>query len=69
MLRHKTTLDKLDLVECGSCEGYHRRAFTGDCRDDYERYPDPENICSYGITRDEETVDEILGRLPEEDEL
>ena len=29
------------LVACGSCGQYHRRGFTGDCREDAERFPVP----------------------------
>jgi hypothetical protein len=27
------------LVECGQCGGYHRRGYSGDCRNDSERWP------------------------------
>jgi len=27
-----------DLEECGCCGGYHRPEFSGDCRDDNERF-------------------------------
>lgn len=26
------------FIECGSCGAYHRLDFTGDCREDSERY-------------------------------
>jgi hypothetical protein len=29
----------LDLEECGCCGQYHRPEFSGDCRDDGERFP------------------------------
>ena len=29
----------IDLDECGCCGGYHRPQFSGDCRDDAERFP------------------------------
>jgi hypothetical protein len=28
------------FVECGCCGCYHRTDFTGDCREDSERFPD-----------------------------
>jgi hypothetical protein len=30
------------IVHCGSCEGYHRIDFRGDCREDSERFASPE---------------------------
>jgi hypothetical protein len=34
--------DTAYLVECGCCEQYHRHDFEGDCRNDAERFPSPE---------------------------
>lgn len=31
------------VVECGSCSSMHRLDFHGDCRDDRERFADPED--------------------------
>ncbi len=28
----------MKYLECGCCEHYHRESFTGDCRDDTERF-------------------------------
>lgn len=32
-------IDKGELEDCGGCGGYHRPTFTGDCRNDDERFP------------------------------
>jgi hypothetical protein len=32
----------IGLVECGCCGCFHRRAYTGDCRNDAERFPTPD---------------------------
>ena len=29
---------KVPMVECGSCECYHRSDFWGDCRNDQQRF-------------------------------
>ena len=34
----------MNVVECGCCGAYHRPSFGGDCRDDFERFPDWENL-------------------------
>lgn len=31
-----------ELVECGYCGCFHHRAYTGDCRNDDERFPTPD---------------------------
>ena len=33
-----------ETVLCGSCEGYHRPEYTGDCRNDMERITDWNSI-------------------------
>ena len=46
---------KVEMIECGSCESYHREDFFGDCRTDSQRfvpldlsYGPAEYVCSYG---------------------
>ena len=46
---------RVEMIECGSCESYHREDFLGDCRTDSQRfihhdlsYGDPEYVCSLG---------------------
>ncbi len=34
----------VEIIECGCCGAYHRAAFYGDCRDDSERFADPEDF-------------------------
>lgn len=31
------------IMECGGCQEWHRISYTGDCRDDSERFADPED--------------------------
>lgn len=38
-----TAPDAIRIVECGCCSSYHRADFKGDCRDDAERFADPED--------------------------
>ena len=33
-----------DIFECGSCGSWHRADFTGDCREDSERFAGPEDF-------------------------
>lgn len=33
----------VEIVECGCCNQYHRAAYHGDCRNDAERFADPED--------------------------
>lgn len=33
----------VEVIECGCCGEYHRLAYTGDCRDDAERFTDLED--------------------------
>jgi len=44
---------KVPMVECGSCECYHRSDFWGDCRNDSQRFlphdlsdGEPEYVCA-----------------------
>ena len=46
---------KVAIVECGSCECYHRSDFWGDCRTDSQRFlphdladGEPEYVCADG---------------------
>ena len=46
---------KVSMVECGSCDDYHREDFWGDCRNDSQRFMphdrsdgEPEYICADG---------------------
>ena len=38
----EATVDNLE--ECGCCGCYHRPEFTGDCREDAERFAVPEEV-------------------------
>lgn len=42
-----------ELVECGICGNYHRRGYSGDCRNDSERFPtpDPERTPDFRLRR------------------
>jgi hypothetical protein len=37
---HKVTINRIseEMEECGCCGGYHRPEFSGDCREDAERF-------------------------------
>jgi len=28
-----------EIVECGCCGAYHKQGFSGDCRSDFDRFP------------------------------
>jgi len=43
-----------DWEECGCCEGYHPADFTGDCRDDVNRWPSDKAIAR--LERENEKV-------------
>lgn len=40
-----------DLEDCGSCGGYHRVNFEGDCREDSERFPEPRGATRASVRR------------------
>lgn len=44
------TTDKPQFVECGCCNCYHSIAFTGDCRDDNNRFASAQLDERYGMT-------------------
>lgn len=35
--------EPIPIIECGCCCCYHRVAYTGDCRNDEERFGDPQD--------------------------
>ena len=35
---------RLETEECGCCGAWHPVGWTGDCRDDFMRFPDPDNL-------------------------
>lgn len=35
---HYDLLETIEIVQCGSCDSYHRHEFHGDCRQDDERF-------------------------------
>ncbi len=41
--QHFDDPEAVEIIACGSCGAYHRTAFQGDCRDDHERFGDPED--------------------------
>lgn len=48
--------NNLKLKECGQCDCFHKPGYTGDCRDDYNRYADWQDTLSIGEERDENGV-------------
>jgi len=37
---------QIALIECGCCGAWHRASFTGDCRNDSQRFADAEDFCA-----------------------
>ncbi len=52
------------LYECDICGAYHPWDFSGDCRDDDNRFPDVEDYaCFVGVDPDEVEVRSMTDRL------
>ena len=54
---------RIIFVECLDCGCYHRHGFTGDCRDDAERFSDP-----VGYAKERGTADIECFSIDEEKE-
>lgn len=39
-----------ELEQCGCCEQYHPKGYTGDCRNDRFRFPDLEAYITWKVT-------------------
>lgn len=47
MSNHQSPASPVQIVvACGSCGHYHRSSFAGDCREDTERFTDPQEAAN-----------------------